>query len=221
MRSGVGRYLSLMGLWLLCAAHAAAAGQQSDYRVTGVVTGGNTSMAIIEQPDGESLVVGPGDSINDGQVIAITTEEVRIRFPDGEWVLPLSGGPAERRNSGGLPEIDTSSRSEFVLVKRNDHREIYTAKAVAELKKISRSVPAGRPASRAGRNTGDAENAQVELTNRLKGMFDLPEDALVRDINGKSVTSVAESLSDIEQTLERRDIVRLGFEAGAVYVLPK
>jgi hypothetical protein len=192
-----------------------------DYRVAGVITGSDGSLAIIERPEGASILVGPGDDIDGGEIVGIDDKGVRIRFPDEELLLPLSGGPAERLrlDQSEVASVDQIDAAHF-------DREVSRWDAMIEWPEISQSVSASDQTLGADADPkSDADKtivAQLELADRLKALFDLPSGVRVVDINGEPVTTLTGALSQIGDLLDTGNVIRFGLDqAGAVYIFPQ
>ena len=243
MQSGLCYSLCLTMLSILCAASGAVAAEDPGYRVAGVVTASEGNLAIIERPAGESVLVGPGDEVDDGQVLSIDETAVRIRFPDEELLLPLSGEAGERlplsqatavsAKSNIQPQKDTDVYTSYGRI---DMSGISYAKSSTSSKSGSGSKPSSNNTSSAARRTDNAaasggdpksaeNNAPAELARRLGPHTGLPEGLNVIDVNGQPVTAAGDSQKQIEAMLAEGTIVRLrvdGEDAGGViYIHPE
>lgn len=90
-----------------------SASEPDRYRLAGTIdTGDRGWLAILELSDGEQLMVGTGDSIPGGEVLAVGDKWLRLLDQDGEVVLSLEGGDARARIANDGPEFVNLNVSE-------------------------------------------------------------------------------------------------------------
>jgi hypothetical protein len=180
----------------------ASLAQATDYRVSGVVFGSSgRSLAIVERAAQDSVLLGVGDSLDEGEVLEIGERFVRVRFEHEDLLLPLSGGPAQT----------VSSESSSLVIRDASAPGIHgvlTHRLLGELEQIRDSLD----------NRDDStRDPQLALTEQIRDLIGLPAGAVIKNINGESFASVAEGISLLEMPLHEQTLIRLELEGGEYY----
>lgn len=119
-----------------------------DYRLSGIVgLDGGERRAVIKRPQGDQQIYRAADEVDGNPILEIGDRWVRIRFPDGERRLSLSGGKAVEASPAAETRPPSISSVEA------------TPELVARLKDV---------ATRRGR-VGD-DNAARRALNRALGL---------------------------------------------------
>ena len=207
------RLIVLIAVAVLMPAIAGSA--PADYRLAGVLSiSEGRSLAIIEKSPGDTVLVRVGDRVGGGEVVAIGSNSVKLRFDDGEVRLTLSGAPANEREvqqAGNAPGATTDDSMRTVPIKQT----------LIALDRIEASLPTaieagnetvgGRTAERAAEETAakDTKEAGKQLATALAGLFKLPTDVAIENINGESFRSAKEGLAKVMRTVGDGEVVRL------------
>lgn len=106
----------VLGLYVVWAA-------SGEYRLSGIVRlDGGERLAVIQRPQGNHQIYRADDEVDGNRLLEIGDRWVRIRFPDGEHRLFLSGGEAIETSPGPEVSVPTVSSVEVTpeLVSRLD-----------------------------------------------------------------------------------------------------
>jgi hypothetical protein len=95
---------------------------------------------------------------------------------------------------------------------------------LSRLQQIPQLASEGGSRARAITNSeSELQDAQSELRSRLSPIFDLPEAGRIVNINGFEVSSVDDSINQVERLLGEGNIVRIALDNpyGVAYLHPK
>ena len=186
-------------LLLVLFAGSAWAGPASGYRVAGIMTVGDTYVAVLALPDGSQVLVKKGSVVDGGRVVGFTPRTVRIAFPRGDVELTLdgSGAPASAPAASDKRVAAEKRRPPVLAPPETLH---ITAEAVRLL--AASPAPAG-----ASRDPGS------QVAQRIAPVINLPPAARVVEINEQPVTDANSALNQVADTLVNNGTASLNIES--------
>jgi len=171
------RFLTAVAALLACSISMAS---EMRYRLAGIVTPENgRTLAIIEVPEGEQLLVRAGDLIEGGRVAEITANTVRLDLSQGEVVLRLAA---------------TDKREINLAAYRQEELMDAAPKPVATnvLRKISQLAASAN------------ERKPEELASEVGGYLGLPAGSRIMAIDDQTVESPAEAVQKIAADIDSK-----------------
>lgn len=158
-------------------------------------------IAVIEQPDGDFVMVRVGDRLGDGRVEEITAHWLRVRDSTGDQLLWVTGL--------------RSRVTDAPLVRERDDEGIAYNRTLAHQETVRELAKLVEAASTPG----------LDISTLLGPMFDLPADARIVEVNHEPITSARDGMTRIRDALAAGNVVRLSIEGvygkEGVYLMPE
>lgn len=139
------RFCIFAAALLVALMSSASAGERPAYRLSGIVGTEGRYVAMFEFENAKPLWLRQGDRLEDGEILEITGNLVRVRFPDEDRVM---------RPNYGETTVESSTANLAASGGPASAREV-SREAVAELNQLAADDSAGDP--------GDKLNSLIEL----------------------------------------------------------
>jgi hypothetical protein len=169
---------------------ALAVADGGGYRLAGsiVADDANRSLALVEKPDGTQVLLRPGDVLDDGVVLEVTKDQVRIDFGAEAVVLKLDG-----RN-----DSEAAMAMQYEPAQFSDSQPIpLDSSTLSEISELA--------------ETADADNSE-EYASRVLKYLDLPAEARIVAVNNKGTSSLPAALREIASSIEKNKAVESGLQ---------
>jgi hypothetical protein len=165
-------------------------------RLSGIVLDEQRGVAIVESPDGATVMVHEGDTFEGGRVVQISRESMRVQFPQGDRLYWLTADGSKVTDAPPPPAADP------VVIER---REAPTA-----LLRTVAKVPAVARLDALVATTSQHDTTSVdELLGPLLG---LPKQARITQIDHRPLGSTKADIIAIRNSLAQGNVVSLSIE---------
>ena len=180
--------IPVVGLTALLGLSIAIA-SDTPYRLAGsiVTTDDGIMLALVETPDGTQQLLREGDSLDDGTVVEITENTVRLQFETEEVVLKLAG-------------TDNPEAGMSMQYRMEDY-------AASETKPLGMEALAAISELAATAEPMDSK----KLASQVLSYLDLPSEARIMAVNDQQVASAAEALQEMAASIDAKTDQGAGF----------
>ena len=188
---------------------AAPAQTEEHHRLSGIIGSAHGhSVAIIESPDGRSVMLHVGDAFEDGRVAEISERSMMVRYAHGDrrfWLASSGAISTDRLSAQGKPSL--------VIAKDDTHPTLQrTVAKVSLVARLDELITTGRAKGQT-------------LDDVLRPLLELPKQVRIVEIDHQPLGSTLDSLKNIRGALAQGHMVSLGIEGDPgkqmMYVLPR
>ena len=197
---------------------AAAAGQpawaatsagtpDAGYRLAGIIdSGAGKRVGFLQLPQGAQVLIRQGSVIaGGGRIVEFSQRAVRIAFPDGRMVqINLEGVGADAAagaaDSAAAQQSARAAPANAIVTATDDHGN--TLVRHIEVQRLSKAL-------------AQQASGAADVTQRLQGLLQLPDNARIVAINDAPVGAAPVAIKTIQTLLARNVMATLNLEGPA------
>lgn len=180
-------------------------------RLSGIIADKTRRVAIVEMPNGGTVMARVGDTFDGGRVVEITKQTMRVHYPDGDRLFGVAFSGSRAISADNSPSV--ADKGDAPVVEKRD-AGVALMRAMnreAAIKRLDGLLAAG--------------NSKSGLNEMLNPLLELPQQVNIVEINHKPLGTTKENIASIRQSFVQGNVVSLTISGypgkRQVYLMPK